>query len=84
FYGRKLPLSRGLRRVLGALLLMVALQVASGILTLVNVVPIPLALVHQAGSLAVFALALLALHAALGLGTRPEGMREAPKGVMGE
>lgn len=84
FYGRQLPLSRGLSRVLGALLLVVALQVASGILTLVNVVPIPLALVHQAGSLAVFALALLALHAALGLGTRPEGVREAPKGVMGE
>ncbi len=41
-----------------ALLAMLAVQIALGIATLVNVVPLPLAALHQAGAVAVFALAL--------------------------
>lgn len=78
-YGRQLPLAPGLRGVLNALLVVVALQVALGVLTLVHVVPLPLALLHQAGALAVFVLALLALHQALGGGTRPRGVHAAPR-----
>jgi cytochrome c oxidase assembly protein subunit 15 len=46
-----------------ALVAMLALQVALGIATLVNVVPLPLAALHQAGAVAVFGLALAAVHA---------------------
>jgi cytochrome c oxidase assembly protein subunit 15 len=42
---------------------MLALQVALGIATLVNVVPLPLAALHQAGAVAVFGLALAVAHA---------------------
>jgi cytochrome c oxidase assembly protein subunit 15 len=45
------------------LLAMVAVQVGLGIATLVNVVPLPLAALHQAGALMVFALALNLAHA---------------------
>jgi cytochrome c oxidase assembly protein subunit 15 len=45
------------------LLAMVAVQIALGIATLVNVVPLPLAALHQAGALMVFALALNLAHA---------------------
>jgi len=45
------------------LLAMVAAQIALGIATLVNVVPLPLAAAHQAGALIVFALALNLVHA---------------------
>ncbi|HEY1325609.1 MAG TPA: COX15/CtaA family protein [Casimicrobiaceae bacterium] len=45
------------------LLAMVALQIALGIATLVNVVPLPLAAAHQAGALLVFALAINLAHA---------------------
>ena len=45
------------------LLAMVAVQIALGIATLVNVVPLPLAAAHQAGALVVFALALNLVHA---------------------
>ena len=41
-----------------ALLGMIAVQIALGIATLVNVVPLPLAALHQAGAVLVFALAL--------------------------
>jgi heme a synthase len=44
-------------------LAMLALQVALGILTLVNVVPLPLAAAHQAGAVVLFALALILAHA---------------------
>jgi cytochrome c oxidase assembly protein subunit 15 len=46
-----------------ALLGMLAVQISLGIATLVNVVPLPLAALHQAGAVAVFALALAAAHA---------------------
>jgi cytochrome c oxidase assembly protein subunit 15 len=45
--------------LLGAL----ALQIALGIATLLNAVPVPLAAAHQAGALLVFTAALLAAHA---------------------
>jgi cytochrome c oxidase assembly protein subunit 15 len=45
------------------LVALVALQVTLGILTLVNVVPLPLAAAHQAGALLVFAAALNVAHA---------------------
>ncbi len=53
------------RAVAGAnlLLAMLCVQVALGILTLVNVVPLPLAALHQAGAVLVFALALNVAHA---------------------
>jgi cytochrome c oxidase assembly protein subunit 15 len=46
-----------------ALTVMVAVQLALGIATLVYVVPLPLAALHQAGALVVFALALNVAHA---------------------
>jgi heme a synthase len=45
------------------LLAMLAVQIALGILTLVHVVPLPLAAAHQAGALVLFALALHLAHA---------------------
>jgi heme a synthase len=45
------------------LLAMLAVQIALGILTLVHVVPMPLAALHQAGAVLVFALALNLAHA---------------------
>jgi cytochrome c oxidase assembly protein subunit 15 len=51
------------RRGGSALFAMVAVQLALGIATLVNVVPLPLAALHQAGALIVFALALNVAHA---------------------
>ena len=50
-------------RAAGALLAMLAVQVALGVATLVNVVPLPLAALHQAGAVLVFALALTVVHA---------------------
>ena len=50
-------------RAANALLAMVAVQIALGIATLVNVVPLPLAALHQAGAVVVFALALAVAHA---------------------
>ena len=46
-----------------ALVAMLAVQVSLGIATLVNVVPLPLAALHQAGALVVFGLALGVVHA---------------------
>ena len=46
----------------GLLVAMLAVQVALGIATLVNVVPLPLAALHQAGAVLVFALALNVAH----------------------
>ena len=45
---------------------MLAVQIALGIATLVNVVPLPLAALHQAGAVAVFGLALAVAHALRG------------------
>jgi cytochrome c oxidase assembly protein subunit 15 len=42
---------------------MLAVQIGLGIATLVNVVPLPLAALHQSGALVVFALALNVAHA---------------------
>ena len=42
---------------------MLVMQVALGIATLVFVVPLPLAALHQAGAVLVFALAINVLHA---------------------
>jgi len=51
-------------RVGGTLLLtMIAIQVSLGIATLLNVVPLPLAAMHQAGAVLAFALALNVAHA---------------------
>jgi heme a synthase len=55
--------SRRTRLGAAALLAMVGVQLALGIVTLVNVVPLPLAALHQAGALVVFALALNVAHA---------------------
>jgi cytochrome c oxidase assembly protein subunit 15 len=46
-----------------ALVAMLAVQLSLGIATLVNVVPLSLAALHQAGALVVFALALQVAHA---------------------
>ena len=46
-----------------ALVAMLVMQVSLGIATLVNVVPLQLAALHQAGAVAVFALALAVAHA---------------------
>ena len=60
--GQRLPARLGL--ALHGLLAAAALQVALGILTLLLVVPIPLAAAHQAGALGLFTAALIAAHAA--------------------
>ena len=46
-----------------ALVAALAVQIGLGIATLVNVVPLPLAALHQAGAVVVFGLALAAVHA---------------------
>lgn len=51
------------RRGATALVAMLALQLALGVATLVNAVPLPLAALHQAGAVIVFALALGIAHA---------------------
>jgi len=50
-------------RAAAALLAMVIAQITLGIATLVNVVPLPLAALHQAGAVVVFAFALTVVHA---------------------
>ena len=58
------------RRGTSALVAMVAVQLALGIATLVNVVPISLAALHQAGAVVLFAAALNAAHALSAATTR--------------
>ena len=53
----------GARVAAHVLLAMLGVQIALGIATLVNVVPLPLAALHQAGAVLVFALALNLAHA---------------------
>ena len=59
--GRQLP--QRARAGGSALLAMLALQLGLGIATLINAVPLPLAAMHQAGAVLVFALALNVAHA---------------------
>lgn len=59
---RSLSLSRGARLTVTGLMHMVFVQAALGILTLLYVVPIPLALAHQTGAQIVFALAVILTH----------------------
>jgi len=53
-----------LRRALGWVLMTIVLQIALGIATLLYVVPLHLALAHQAGAIVVFLLAVIALRRA--------------------
>jgi heme a synthase len=55
--------SRRARRSCDALLVLLAVQIALGISTLLLAVPLPLAAAHQAGAMAVLTAALLAAHA---------------------
>ncbi|MDP6389668.1 MAG: COX15/CtaA family protein [Alphaproteobacteria bacterium] len=59
---RRAGIGGGGRRAANALLLMVALQILLGISNLLLVVPIPLAVLHQLGAVALFCLALWAVH----------------------
>jgi cytochrome c oxidase assembly protein subunit 15 len=60
---RRLALPRAARRAVTGLMHMVIVQAGLGILTLLYVVPIPLALAHQAGAQIVFTLAVVFTHA---------------------
>jgi cytochrome c oxidase assembly protein subunit 15 len=59
--GRSLSLPRAARWAFGAFLLMALAQLALGVLTLLFVVPIPLAALHQAGALILLSFGLWAL-----------------------
>jgi cytochrome c oxidase assembly protein subunit 15 len=63
---RRAAVPRRARSLGTALLAMVAVQVGLGIATLINVVPLPLAALHQAGAVGVFGLALSLAHALSG------------------
>jgi cytochrome c oxidase assembly protein subunit 15 len=60
---RTAPVPRAARVGAHLLLAMLVVQIALGILTLVHVVPVPLAALHQAGALLLFACALNLAHA---------------------
>jgi heme a synthase len=57
------PLGRGARRTVHAFFAMATLQAALGISTLLLVVPLPLAVLHQAGAILLLTAGLVALHA---------------------
>jgi cytochrome c oxidase assembly protein subunit 15 len=59
---RRAPTVPRARRAADLLVAALALQIALGIATLLNVVPVPLAAAHQAGALLVFTAALFAAH----------------------
>jgi cytochrome c oxidase assembly protein subunit 15 len=59
---RRAPAPPRARLAADLLLAALALQIALGIATLLNTVPVPLAAAHQAGALLVFSAAMLALH----------------------
>ena len=68
-----------------ALVAMLAVQVSLGIATLVNIVPLPLAALHQAGAVAVFGLALAVAHALRAPSTPIEHLpKRARRAMMGE
>lgn len=69
---RALPLGPQARLAANGLFVMVFVQAALGILTLLYVVPIPLALAHQTGAQIVFAVAVVLAHAAFAPGRRIE------------
>ena len=62
FASRRPALSHGLRRAFDALALVATIQLALGIATLLLVVPIPLAAVHQAGAVALLTAITVARH----------------------
>ena len=72
-YARRLGVDRPLRRALDAVLLIATLQAALGIATLLLAVPIPVALLHQAGALLLLTALLVARHRArpLAVGASP-------------
>jgi cytochrome c oxidase assembly protein subunit 15 len=63
FYGRRLDLPARARVTLHALAALATLQAALGIATLLLVVPLPLAVAHQAGALLLVTAAVAARHA---------------------
>ncbi len=60
-YGRRLGAAGGLARALNGLALVIVLQVTLGILTLLLVVPITLAIAHQAGAVVLLGVAVWVL-----------------------
>src|SRR5262249_23502570 len=62
-YGLRIDLPRRARVALHALAAIATLQAALGISTLLLVVPLPLAVAHQAGALLLLTAALVARHA---------------------
>lgn len=62
-YGRRQPISKEVKRALNALVGVGSLQVALGITTLIWLVPIPLASMHQGGSLTLLSVAAWLLNA---------------------
>ena len=70
---RRLDLPRRSRLAVDALLAVVLLQVALGISTLLLVVPVPLAVAHQAGALLLFTAALVAHYSVRGYSVRGAG-----------
>ena len=65
--GRRIEISETLRRALAVAAAIATLQVALGIATLILVVPIPVALLHQAGALTLLTVLLAARHRARSL-----------------
>ncbi len=67
-WSRRLDLAQRGRRAVDALFAVVTLQAALGISTLLLVVPLPIAVLHQAGAVALVTTALVACHALRGSG----------------
>ncbi len=65
-YGRRLELPRGARTALHALFAMATLQAGLGVATLLLVVPVPVAVAHQAGAILLVTAAVVARHALRG------------------
>ena len=61
-HARKAPLTTGQRRAVNALAAVAAVQVALGISTLLLLVPVPLAALHQAGAVALLSAAVWLIH----------------------
>ena len=59
---RKAPLTTGQRRAVNALAAVAAVQVGLGISTLLLLVPVPLAALHQAGAVALLSAAVWLTH----------------------
>ena len=63
-YGRRLALAGPLRVALHAVLAAAAAQIALGVLTLVNAVPLALGIAHQAGAMVLISTTVVVLHRA--------------------